>query len=259
MQFAASVTVQLVERLVSDTNSYSDSIHSTHDLKTTPAKRESFFFNRDIIINVNSENKSKQPKITTVQILHLAVILFLIFLLLAVFAILNERAVLKAQNPQKTASAPAKKPVAIKLKKHPLDYLPKEIDGYKTKMRQKFPEDRDIAAEAIYQPEDEQLSFATPVNAYVKVTFFGDERAALRDLNKRMKNYPVAASINPLDFGNTDVQAGYSEDEGELLLFWVEEGYAFFINTVFYPVVPAQKDNHLYNVTLHVFQAIREK
>ncbi len=139
----------------------------------------------------------------------------------------------------------------------PLRILPTEITGFETTARQPTPGER-YAAEAIYNPENEELSPAAPLNTYVKITFHGSEEEASGKIKQTLADRYNRDSIVTAVDGQA-AYAGYGENDGSYYLAWNWKGYSIEITTSYTQIVPQERGTLLSDLSSKVAQGLLEK
>lgn len=127
---------------------------------------------------------------------------------------------------------------------HPLVLLPDEISGFALNARHAVPGYETYMAEAIYQPQQEELSRVVSLNAYAKITYFerawDAEKAIQENLTER---YPEEHKV--IDLNGQQAFSGLEQTKKSFFIGWSAGNYAIEIDVSFTGAVPGSKDKSL--------------
>jgi len=145
------------------------------------------------------------------RVIIVLLVAFLVsFALVILVSIMESLWLRRPETNIKQLSAPLSvKKAAPKPEVHPIDLLPQDISGAKTKMRQRMPGASSYAGEAIYTPADEFEFIRNPFSVYVNVTYYLSGRTAADVIDQRLSKN----AINPTEvaIGRQKALAGLNQ------------------------------------------------
>ncbi len=120
----------------------------------------------------------------------------------------------------------------------PVSLLPKFVKALFTMTRHEVPGSEGRASEAIFEPTDTKYTEALPLNTYVKLTYLGDDKVAMREIDRDIANRFPKDQKNVIVNGQK-AHAGFSNDYGSYLIGWAFKGFSVKVITTYTQYIPA--------------------
>ncbi|MDI6716166.1 MAG: hypothetical protein QME63_04395 [Actinomycetota bacterium] len=139
---------------------------------------------------------------------------------------------------------------------HPLRFFPREIEGYTLFGPQKVPGEGDYAAEAVLKPEEEEFAAVEPISVYIRITYYGSNDIAQKAIDRDLSVRGISDRVN-IEIGDAPTNAGYTKDQGMLLVEWVKSGYVVEVSANYEQAVPMKKTGTLEKHVVKVGNMIR--
>lgn len=180
----------------------------------------------------------------SLAIIYLAVVSFSVFVITGAYQIFERggykgpgsvRVAVEATGDSKTPERPPQI--------HPLDLLPKRIEGFNTAAYHKVPGSEEREAEAIYEPADEGVAIQTPLNVYAKITYHESTAKASEALRSILPAYPVNAA--EIKFDGRTARSGFRSEGQGYFIGWTVNEYSIVIDAAFTYKVPVEGASRL--------------